>query len=139
MPLIIWNKSIEIDINKIDNQHRKLVQIINDLYDAMNEGKSNEVLDETINKLVDYTDYHFATEEQYFKEFDYSESDVHKKEHSNFSQKVREYQKILIDGKTDIDDNKLTADLWRLLQNWLVTHINNSDKKYKPLFKSHGL
>lgn len=136
MPLIIWNRSIEMDIKKIDDQHKKLVQIINDLYDARNEGKSGEVLEEIINRLIEYTEYHFTTEERYFKELNYSGSEEHKKEHDYFSQQVIQYRKSLEEGN---NTEALTSDVWKLLQNWLVNHINNSDKKYKPLFTDKGI
>ena len=136
MPLIIWNKSIEIDIQKIDNQHKKLVEIINDLYDAMNEGRSNDAIEEILNRLVDYTEYHFSTEEHYFKKFNYSDAEAHKKEHDHFCQQIRDYRKALDEGN---NNEALTSEVWNLLQNWLVQHINSSDKKYKPLFTDNGL
>ncbi len=141
MPLIDWNDNIALDISEIDNQHKQLVNIINEMFDAMKDAKGNDIINDILKKLVDYTDYHFVTEERYFDQFRYSESEHHKKEHRYLVEQVNEFKKAFDEGKTKRDgsDSALTVDLWKLLKSWLINHIQISDKKYASLFKEKGV
>ena len=141
MPLITWDDSIALSISEIDNQHKQLVNIINEMFDAMKDGRGNDVLDDILKRLVDYTDYHFVTEERYFDQFRYSDSEHHKEEHRYLTEQVDKFQKAFDEGKMKRDgsDSLLTVDLWKLLKNWLIDHIQISDKKYAPLFKEKGV
>ena len=77
----------------------------------------------------------------YFDKFSYAGAEFHKKEHTSFSEQVREFQIAFMENKQNDSKNSenLTADLWKLLQSWLVNHINNSDREYKPLFTNSGV
>ncbi len=84
MDFLSWNESMSVNIEEIDNQHKEFIGIINTLFEAMKVAKGYEVLDDVLNKLVDYAHYHFNTEEKYFEKFEYSDSQLHKDEHKNF-------------------------------------------------------
>jgi hemerythrin len=141
MSLIRWGESFSLNIPEIDNQHRQLVAFANELYDAMISAQGNEVIETVLKKLVEYTDYHFSTEERYFDQFSYPESEQHKKEHKYFVQEVTAFTKAIEDGRTRrVDSNRsITVDLWNFLKEWLINHIKVSDAKYAELFKSKGL
>ena len=141
MPLIIWNESMSVNIEEIDSQHKKLVEIINTLFDAMKIAKGFDVLDEVIDKLANYVQYHFETEENYFDKFEYSESQLHKNEHRKFSEQIYEVRKAFNEGKLakSEDETPLTVELWKLLKDWFINHVMIFDKKYAPLFKENGL
>ena len=64
MPLFLWKKSYEIGIDEIDNQHRKLVGIINELSDAMMVQKGYKAVPHILEQLTDYIQFHFTTEEE---------------------------------------------------------------------------
>ncbi len=141
MPLIKWNESMSMNINEIDRQHKELVEIINTLFDAMKIAKGYDVLDEVLNKLVDYVHYHFETEETYFDNFEYSDSQIHKNEHIYFTDQVNDFKRLFAEGKSTQNegDTPLTVGLWSLLKDWFVNHVMIFDKKYAPLFKEKGL
>ena len=88
MAFIDWDDSFSVKVKEIDAQHKRLVDMLNELYDAMRQGKGKEVLGKIIGGLIEYTDVHFKTEEKYFDKFGYPETEAHKKEHSDFVQKV---------------------------------------------------
>ncbi|MDA2920205.1 bacteriohemerythrin [Desulfobacterota bacterium AH_259_B03_O07] len=134
MALITWNDSMSVNVEEIDKQHQKLVQIINDLHDAMREGKEKEVLGNVLTRLIDYTSYHFSTEEKYFDKFGYPDSDPHKKEHRELLEQVLEFKKEFDEGKV-----LLTIELMNFLKNWLTNHMQGSDKKYGLFFNEKGL
>lgn len=134
MSLITWSDKYSVNIKEIDEQHKKLVGMINELHDAMMHAKGKEASLAIINKMADYTKYHFSTEEKYMKQFGYPDYNAHKLSHEKFIEQVFEFKKGYEDGKTG-----LSYDLLNFLKNWLVTHIQSSDKKYTVLFNEKGL
>ena len=66
MALIQWSSSLSVKVKQIDDEHQKLIKLINDLNDAMRVGKGKEALGKIINELVNYAAVHFNTEERYF-------------------------------------------------------------------------
>jgi hemerythrin len=134
MALITWSDKYSLQIDEIDDQHKKLVSMINELHDAMMHAKSKEVSLDIINKMADYTKYHFSVEEKYMKKFDYPDYNVHKLLHDQFIQKVTVFKREYESGK-----NGLNFEILNFLKDWLVSHIQGSDKKYVPFFKENGL
>jgi len=134
MNLISWDNSLSVNVEKIDKQHQKLIEMINQLHSKMKEGKGNKFTEEIIGKMAEYTKIHFSTEEKYFDLFDFEESDKHKAEHKAFIEKVAEFQDKLKKGELS-----LSIEVLSFLTNWLTNHIKGSDKKYTKCFNEHGL
>jgi hemerythrin len=134
MAIIQWNDSLSVNVVEIDKQHQKLIGMINDLHDAMLQGKGKDILGKTVNGLISYTGSHFKTEERYFDQFGYPEANNHKKEHSDFITKVSEFKNGFEKGKLG-----LTIEIMNFLSDWLRNHINGIDKKYGPFFNAKGL
>lgn len=134
MGTITWNDSFSVKVLAIDQQHKKLVDMINELTDAMRSGKGRDILNKIISGLILYTGTHFKTEEKYFDQFDYPEAEIHKKEHEAFVLKVLEFKKGFEKG-----DLNLTVEIMDFLSDWLQNHIKGSDKKYSQFFNDHGL
>lgn len=134
MTLIKWNNSLSVNVEKIDNQHRKLISMINELNDKMRQGKGKEVLEKIITDLINYTAIHFQTEEKLFEEFGYPEAFKHKKEHADFIRKVSDFKKDFKAGKLG-----LSIDIMSFLSSWLKNHIKGTDKKYSKFFKEKGI
>lgn len=134
MSLILWDESLGVNVKEIDTQHQKLIDLINELHDAMKGGKGKEVLQEILNGLADYTVYHFNTEEKYFAEFHYDKSVEHKGQHKEFVEKVVEFKK-----KFEADEVGLTIEIMHFLKDWTVEHIKGSDKEFTKCFNEHGL
>ena len=134
MTLIDWDESMSVNIAEIDQQHQQLIAIINDLFDAMTEGKGKDVLEEIVNGLISYTQLHFKTEEQYFDRFGYPDSNSHKIEHADFIQKISSF-------KEGVDRRQLglSSEVLNFLSGWLKNHILKTDKKYSVYFNEKGL
>src|SRR5665647_697844 len=92
MPLIQWTSILSVNVAEIDQQHQKLIALINNLNDAMRKGKGKESLAEIIDELSNYAANHFAFEEKYFDKFGYPAATSHKLEHTNFVKKVSEFK-----------------------------------------------
>jgi hemerythrin len=134
MAIIQWNDTFSVKVAEIDQQHQKLVSMINELSDAMKQGKGKDALSKIVNGLVSYTVTHFNTEEKYFDRFGYPETDSHKKEHVAFVKKVSEFKDGFEKGKLS-----LSIEVMNFLSDWLKNHINGTDKKYSQFFNEKGL
>lgn len=134
MALINWHPNFSINIEEIDKQHQLLVKMINDLYDAMNAGEEKAVLQKLINRLNIYAAMHFAKEEHYFDTFGYPETELHKKEHSDFEEKVLDFENDFNEGS-----QSLSIEIVNFLGDWLVGHIQGSDKKYASFLNQRGI
>ncbi len=134
MALIDWNDTYSVDVTEIDQQHKKLVSIINELNTAMKERKAAETMGKTIDELIDYTVTHFIVEEKYFDKFNYPETVSHKKEHDDFINKIKDVKKSFDKGSL-----MLSIDIMNFLKDWLINHIQGTDKKYSSFFNEKGL
>jgi hemerythrin len=134
MVMITWNDSLSVKVKEIDLQHQKLIDMINELNEAMKKGKGKESLAKIINGLVSYTATHFKQEERYFDKFGYPDTVNHKKEHVAFVQKVTDF-------KNGFEKNNLsvTVEVMNFLSDWLKNHIKGTDKKYSAFFNEKGL
>jgi hemerythrin len=134
MVLFTWSDDLSVRVNVIDDQHKKLVALINTLHDAMRAGEGKLVLDKTLNELAEYTVYHFQAEEKYMQQFHYPNYLQHKAQHDAFVKKV-------VDFKKDYDAGRLglTLDLMKFLRDWVENHIKSTDKGYTALFLKNGL
>ena len=134
MELIIWTDEMSVNINEIDEQHKKLIKLINNLFNAMLEGKAQEIINKTVDDLIDYTEYHFTTEENYFENHSYPGFHNHKIQHSYFKDEILIFKNELLNGKSTVP-----MDVFNFLKDWLTEHIMNSDKKYSKYLNSKGV
>ena len=134
MTLIHWDNSFSVNVAEIDRQHERLVAMINELNDAMLQGKAKEVLGPLINRLFHYAETHFKTEETYFQRFGYPDAESHKREHADFVAKVRDFK-----GQFDKNLLGLSVEMLIFLSDWWRRHIKVVDKQYGPFFNAHGL
>ena len=134
MALIEWNSGFSVNVADIDRQHQRLIQMINELNDAMKQGKGKEALAKIINGLISYTRTHFTNEEKYFDQFGYPDTDSHKMEHAEFVKKVSEFKDGFDKGQTGV-----SIRVMNFLSDWLKNHIQVNDKKYGPFFNEKGL
>ena len=132
--LITWSEEYELGFTKIDEQHQKLVDIINKLYNAFIEAHAMDIISEILNEMLEYTAYHFKTEEDFFKENNYPDMDNHNKEHQLFVEKTKGFIE-----KFSTDDAELTYDVMNFLRGWLLAHIQGSDKEYTRYFVKQGI
>jgi len=134
MPLLNWNQGYSVNISQIDSQHKKLVDIINDLHDSMKAGKSKEILGKILDELINYTANHFKTEEELFDRYGYPDKNTHKRQHSDLVDQVLKFKSNYESGKS-----VLSIDLMNFLKDWLVQHMTGSDKKYSSYLNGKGV
>ena len=125
MDLITWSSQLSVGVIEIDTQHKRLIDIINRLNDAMHSGKESEALGKVLTELVEYTVYHFNTEEHLMLQRNYVDSPTHKLEHKRFIETITGFKK-----KFDAGDVKISTDIMNFLRDWLTSHILKTDKKF---------
>ncbi|NLT50125.1 MAG: hemerythrin family protein [Ignavibacteria bacterium] len=134
MPLYNWDENYSVKIEKIDSQHKQLLQMVNDLFEARQSGKAKEIINSIIQKLTQYTIIHFRDEENLMKIHKYPDFEIHKKEHDMLVKKVGELNEQLNSGSFS-----LTIEISQFLKEWLVNHILKTDKKYTQFFADRGI
>lgn len=131
---IDWNSNLSIGVNQFDNQHKKLILLINNLYTAMKEGKTRDVLSDCLNALIDYTASHFKAEEEMFAAKGYPLEEEHRSLHKKLVGQVLAFKDDFDKGKADVG-----FDLLKFLKDWLMNHILIEDKKHGEFFNSIGV
>ena len=129
-----WSDKYSLEIDEIDNQHKKLFDIAFDLDKSFKNKTSGKKIKTIIEQLLDYSNYHFATEEKYFNQFNYEDKEIHIYKHKEFVNKIEKL-------KSKINGNELavTYQLLNFLRNWLIDHLRDEDIQYKDCFLNNGL
>jgi hemerythrin len=126
MALMKWDATLSVGIATIDLQHQKLVALLNQLHDAMAQGKGSTVVGGVLDDLVKYTRDHFGYEEQLMQARRYPDRAAHAAEHARLTAQAVALQDSLKEGKA------LTMDVMQFLSEWLTGHIMGTDKRYVP-------
>ncbi|HCF06279.1 MAG TPA: bacteriohemerythrin [Desulfomicrobiaceae bacterium] len=128
-----WTKDLELGIPTIDEQHKKLVAMINSLHRAVEKNDAAGAK-RVLQELIEYTGYHFGTEEKFFDQHGYPETDAHKTIHKKLVDKVLAFKR-----KFDAGEEFLSQELLNFLKDWLVNHIGFTDRKYAPFLQGKGV
>ena len=131
----MWNERFEVGIKIIDEQHKGLVDIMNELCNSLDKGTEKDVIEEVLKELNDFAVSHFGTEEKYFREFNYEKTKEHVAEHNKFREKIKSLQK-------DCDEEKcvnVSTEVMNYLGEWFAGHVLKFDREYVPTFREHGL
>lgn len=125
MAYMEWDDSLSVGVPVFDQQHQRLVGYLNELHDAMRAGKGATVLSGILDGLAEYTETHFASEEEAFRKYGYPQTEEHVAEHRGLIEKVHNLQAEASSGKLLISVSVLG-----FLKDWVTNHISGSDKAY---------
>lgn len=125
MSYIDWSDTLSIRVPEMDNQHKKLVAMLNELHDAMKAGKGRDSVGPIVTRLIDYTKTHLANEEKFLESINYAFINSHKTEHRKLTEQVLELQ-----AKFNSGDATVAPKLLTFLRDWLVGHIQKVDRMY---------
>jgi len=134
MSLLTWKDEFSTGVTLFDDEHKRLIGLINGLHAAMLASRSQEVVQDVLRKLVQYTQIHFRHEEEAFSRAHYPQAAQHKAQHDKLTAQVLEYV------KSDRDKNAhLSIDVLKFLKQWLLEHIEKSDKAYGSYLNAKGI
>ena len=134
MPLVKWENIYSVEIPIIDNQHKEILRLINDLHSAMSQGVERAILQDILSALISFTWYHFKEEEKLFKIYDYPYGEEHAQQHREVEEKIRAMHEQFEAG-----NGIIIYELMNLLASWLINHIKNSDRNYSEYLISQGI
>jgi hemerythrin-like metal-binding protein len=132
--LFAWSDTYSVQIGIIDMQHKNLVNLVNELHQAMGVGQGKEQAGKILSNLIRYTQVHFKTEENLMESHKYPEYTSHKSEHDRLTKTVLDFQ-----DKFQRNQVGLTVELMDFLKLWLTRHILGSDQKYTPFLNAKGV
>lgn len=134
MSIVNWDDAYSVDIQEIDEQHKHLIDIMNELYMAMASTSSRTHIGAILDKLMDYTKVHFAVEETLMRLFNYEGYQEHKAVHDHIVNRVMDFQR-----KFHAGNDRVGMELLMFLKEWLFHHINDQDKKYVATLHNAGV
>ena len=134
MPLITWDDTYRVYIAELDQQHKKLINMINDMHAAMLQGTARESIGKIITDLLEYAKKHFASEEKILDAHGFPEAAAHKEKHAEFLVQVTEFKE-----KIETRQFSLSISVMQYLNNWVKNHIKGTDQKYVPFLTGKGV
>ncbi|MGD9396772.1 MAG: bacteriohemerythrin [Candidatus Thorarchaeota archaeon] len=135
MTEIQWDDSLSVGVDLIDEQHKMLIQRIKDLSDAVNSSRGATEIGKTLGFMIDYTEFHFSTEEKHMYNLDYPGRDTHKQQHEEFKSTLNE---MVMEFEEDGATAQLSEWVNNYLINWLVKHIKSVDTKLSEFLQDTG-
>lgn len=129
MPLITLEPRYSVKIGEIDSQHQRLINMMNEMNDAMVKGKGKEVLGPIIDGMISYTKTHFSIEESLFDKYNYPDAPAHKGQHVSFVEKVTEFRENYLKNQLS-----LTINVMNFLGEWWVKAPSVAPTRNIPTF-----
>ncbi len=134
LPRLEWDASLSVGVQPIDEQHRQLFALLDELQRANTEEREATVRREIVADLIDYTKIHFAFEETLLTRHGYPELGSHREAHTKLAAQVESYAAAAHGGV-----GPLGAELYFFLRTWLNGHIRGSDRRYGPFLNERGV
>lgn len=135
MPFMHWSEKYCNGIALFDAEHERLMDMANDLYDAVLSGSSADVVQQVFHRLMAYTDYHFEHEETFFTESGYPHDAAHIERHSWMRQRVIDFE----GENRHLPPELLAIEMAKFLRNWLEIHILKDDREYARYLAAKGV
>jgi hemerythrin len=135
MPLMTWTDEMSLGIKTLDEDHKRLIELLNQLHQEVISGNTRAALESAIEQLIDYTQYHFTREENLFTGTRFPDAEEHKHEHEMLIKRAVSLQARFKSGQIP----ELSLETMGFLQRWLSDHIMGSDRDYIPYLKASGI
>ena len=128
-----WAQDLVIDDGPIDEDHKRLVDLVNRLHDATSQGLGKDVVGDILKDLIGYTTDHLRKEEEIMAQAGFPNLERHKIGHQAFVDNLRKLEKRYEEGSISV-----AAQLSTILRDWLSLHIRISDRELLNFLKSRS-
>lgn len=134
MPIVTWCDDYSVNVEEIDLQHQKMLELVNNLHTSVEACIDKQDLKEKLVGLVEFTRMHFSTEERLMKQYDYPQAAPHHREHRILLQHMDNLVAAVSSGKypTFYSDYDVSTD-------WALVHIAECDKSLGAFLNSKGV
>jgi hemerythrin len=129
-----WSNELSVGIEEIDAQHKVLVDLLNQIHEAIQQRHGAQATGEIIQRLGEYTRVHFAVEESLMRILHYPDYERHKEQHDKLIEQLNELR-----AKLDSGRGSTSFELAHFLKVWLTKHIMEADKRYTKHFLDQGI
>ena len=124
MALIEWKKEYSIGVTALDNQHKKIIKIVNQAISLQFSKQNEKEIEEILDNLQNYIKEHFKAEEEYMLQHHYSGYEEQRNEHNQFIERLfnaqSEYYK---------KGHVTSINIFNFVWDWFSQHILIVDKK----------
>ena len=134
MTLLTWNHACTVGVRAMDDQHGILMDTMNELRMALMRGAGREQLSEVLDRLIEFTRMHFASEEQMLERSGFPGLAAHRSEHQRLLAQILEANHRALHG-----EKLQVRALLLILRDWYTVHIENVDKEYGPWLNERGV
>jgi len=134
MEPIEWTDSFSVGVALLDEQHRKLIDMLNKMIKAPAATTRSETVADVLADMTNYAEEHFKSEEKLMLEHDYPHLDAHIQQHRGFQEKAARLCFATVKGQTSVPH-----ELLEYLQQWLIHHILQTDMAFRPFFEQKGV
>ena len=135
MEFMTWTSDLSVGVAALDEDHKKLIGIINQLHFGITAGHDRKILEVVLGELVDYIKFHFAREEAMLIKAGYVATASHMADHEKFIGEILSVQERIKTSPIVL----LDLELMGFLRDWLFSHIRVTDKQYGPELNAAGL
>jgi len=125
MPFIVWDDSLDLHIDAMNEEHKVLIDLMNRLHEQFQSQNAKLTLKATLLEFASYTEKHFQDEEAYMQSIDFQDLDVHRSIHQRLLSRVKTYVEEFLQT-----DGTLSPEFFEFLKIWVVAHIKGIDAKY---------
>jgi hemerythrin-like metal-binding protein len=132
--LIEWKDRYSVGNDGIDDDHKKIIEIINNLHSNLKNFSEQDVIKDIIARLFEYTQYHFAREESILEKANYPDLEKHRAVHRSLTEKTQELTDQLMHNSQGVPLRTMS-----FLKDWWIDHIIVMDLKYKKYIEGHKI
>jgi hemerythrin-like metal-binding protein len=133
MAFFDWDESLSVGIALVDEDHRQLIDLVNQLHDGMGANEEKAIVGTVLNALADYVVYHFKREERVMAACGYADLERHRSQHEAFADQVQRWERHYREDRSAADSQKLLV----FLKDWLARHISREDRAFAPSVAGH--
>jgi hemerythrin len=134
MSFIDWSEFLSVKVDRIDDQHKQLVYLINGLHKRIQTRDTDNIMPQVLDKVAEFASFHFSTEERLMEQHGFPSSLIHLEEHKRFVETVSQLQHRLNHNQEDI-----TMETMAFLQDWLYQHLIGTDKSLGEYLNAKGV
>lgn len=135
MTPMIWTEEMSVGVKGLDDDHKQLIDLLNEALESLSSGQSREVLGEVLDRLVEKIKAHFAHEESLFDRTGFAGAEAHRREHDLVLATALKWQAHFKSGYPPI----LSLDDLGSFESWLDNHIQGADMLYGPHLNAAGI
>ncbi len=135
--MIKWEDKYSVNVSTLDEEHKKIIDTVNAITIAEQHNYTLDKVAEIINGMITYTKKHFKSEETCMIKFKYPAYQSHKEEHIKFLERITFYYNRLVLNDYIVENN--IFNILKYFKQWLMDHIQVTDKGYTDCFNNNGL